>query len=228
MQEKILSYKKEAEDHLRNELLPFWLNRCRDDIHGGFITHFDVDGKDTGEDQKSLIAQTRTIYTMASAHREGYGNGRCEELARHGVDFLVDKMWDEKYGGFFWTVDRKGNVEIDKKILYGLSFAIYALSEYTLATRDERGVDYAERVSDLIQKHAQDPKHGGYFEMFERDWELCPPGSGGGDRKTLDFHMHFMEALTTLYECSRKKTHLKNLQEVIDIAYQLLASRRCR
>jgi mannose/cellobiose epimerase-like protein (N-acyl-D-glucosamine 2-epimerase family) len=216
-QEKMLAYKTEAENHLTNELLPFWLNRCRDDIDGGFITHFDAEGKDTGEDQKSLISQTRTIYTMASAHRAGFGEGRCEEYARHGVDFLIGNMWDDRYGGFYWTVDRKGNVEIDKKILYGLSFAIYALSEYTLATGDKRGLDYAERVFDLIQAKTKDNRHGGYFEMFERNWNLCPPGSGGGDRKTLDFHMHFMEALTTLYECSGNKSHLKSLQEVIDI-----------
>jgi len=215
--EKILGCKKEAENHLINELLPFWLSHCRDDIHGGFITHFDAEGKDTGEDQKSLIAQTRTIYSMASAHRAGYGGGKCEEFARHGVDFLLEKMWDKNFGGFYWMVDRKGNVEIDKKILYGLSFSIYALSEYTLAAGDERGVDYAERVFELMQKNAKDTVHGGYLEMFERSWDLCPPGSGGGDRKTLDFHMHFMEALTTLYECSRKDIHLKALREVIDI-----------
>jgi mannose/cellobiose epimerase-like protein (N-acyl-D-glucosamine 2-epimerase family) len=213
----ILKCKEEAENHLTNELLPFWLNRCKDDVYGGFVTHFDAKGQDTGDDQKSLISQTRTIYTMSSAHRAGYGGDRCEEFARHGVDFLIDKMWDEKYGGFCWTVDRKGHVEIDKKILYGLSFSIYALSEYTMATGDGRGAGYAERVFELIQKNAKDSVYGGYFEMFERNWVLCPPGSGGGDRKTLDFHMHFMEALTALYECTRKDAHLRALQEVIDI-----------
>jgi len=217
MQEKMLAYREEAENHLTTELLPFWLSRCKDNVHGGFITHFDAQGNDTGEDQKSLIAQARTVYTMASAHRAGYGDGRCEEFARHGVDFLTGKMWDDRCGGFYWTVDRRGNVQIDKKILYGLSIAIYALSEYTLATGDRRGLEYAEKVFQLIQKHTKDPKHGGYFEMFERDWKRCPPGSGGGDRKTLDFHLHFMEALTTLCECSRNGSHLKSLQEVIDI-----------
>jgi mannose/cellobiose epimerase-like protein (N-acyl-D-glucosamine 2-epimerase family) len=86
-----------------------------------------------------------------------------------------------------------------------------------LATGDQRGLDYAGRVFDLIQEKAKDTTYGGYFEMFERNWDLCPPGKGGGDRKTLDFHMHFMEALTALYECSRKNVHLKTLKEVIDI-----------
>ncbi|OHB59917.1 MAG: N-acylglucosamine 2-epimerase [Planctomycetes bacterium GWF2_42_9] len=214
---KIQVFKNEIHHHLTKELLPFWLTRCKDEVYGGFITHFDQDGNDTGEDQKSLIAQTRTVYTMSSAHRAGYGNGLCAEFAKHGADFLIDKMWDNDYGGFYWTVDRKGNVQIDKKILYGFSFAIYALSEYTLATGDKRGIEYAEKTFDLIQKYCADTMFGGYFEMFDRNWNLCSPGSGGGDRKTLDAHMHLMEAFTTLYECSRNSLHKRKLKEVIDI-----------
>jgi mannobiose 2-epimerase len=202
---------------LTTELLPFWLDRCKDDKHGGFITHFDKDGKDAGTDEKSLISQTRTVYTMSAAHRAGYGGGRCADYARHGVDFLIDRMWDKKYGGFYWMMDRKDNVVIDKKILYGFSFAIYSLSEYTLATRDPRGLEYAEKIFDLIQKYAADTMYGGYFEMFERNWDLCGPGSGGGDRKTLDAHMHLMEAFTTLYECSGQSVHRRKLLEDIDI-----------
>ena len=213
----IRAARHEAHQHLTRELLPFWLTRCRDDVHGGFITHFDRHGRDSGEDQKSLIAQTRCVFTMASAHRAGYGGGACAEFARHGVDFLLARMWDREHGGFYWTVDRKGGVQIDKKILYGLSFAIYALSEYTLATGDSRGLEYAQRTFDLVQRHCAEPEHGGYFEMFERDWARCGPGSGGGDRKTLDVHMHLMEAFTTLYECSRSDAHRRALTDDIDI-----------
>ena len=214
---EIALYKEELENHLKNELLPFWLDRSKDDVNGGFITHFDQDGIDTGEDEKSLIAQTRCIYTMSSAHRAGYGEGRCGEFARHGVDFLIDKMWDREHGGFYWMVDRKGNIKIDKKILYGLSFAIYSLSEYTLATGDPRGLEYAEKVFGLLQTNCADTMYGGYWEMFERDWTLCGPGSGGGDRKTLDVHMHLMEAFTTLYECSGKELHKRKLNEDIEL-----------
>lgn len=215
--DQLVQLRDEAKHHLETELLPFWLDRCKDEQHGGFITHFDTNGKDTGEDQKSLIAQTRTVYTMASAHRAGYGKGRCAEYAKHGVDFLLDRMWDNQHEGFFWTVDRKGNVQIDKKIAYGLSFAIYSLSEYTLATGDDRGLQCAERVFDLLQKYAVDTMYGGYFEMFERDWTLCGPGAAGGDRKTLDVHMHLMEAFTTLFEASQHSVHRRKLEEVIEL-----------
>ena len=59
--------------------------------------------------------------------------------------------------------------------------------------------------------------YGGYREMFHRDWTLCGPGSQGGDRKTLDVHMHLMEAFTTLYECTGKDVHRRKLLEVIDL-----------
>ena len=219
--DEIIQNKEEIEHHLTHELLPFWLDRCRDDVNGGYITHFDKNGNDTGEDQKSLIAQARTVYSMSAAHRAGYGDGKCAEFAAHGVDFLIDRMWDEKYGGFFWTVNRKGEIEIDRKILYGLSFAMYALSEYTMATGDRRGMEYAGLTFDLVQKYCADTMFGGYFEMFQRDWTLSGPGSGGGDRKTLDVHMHLMEAFTNLFECSGEDVHKRKLKENI----QLLISR---
>lgn len=219
---EIKLYRDEAFQHLTKELLPFWTTRMKDEVNGGYITHFDVDGKDTGEDEKSLIAQTRCLYTIASAHRAGYGNGKLADLARHGADFLIDKMWDENFGGFYWMVDRKGNVKIDEKIIYGHSFAIYSLSEYTLATGDERGIEYAKKVFDMLQKYCVDSRYGGYWEMFHRDWTLKGPGSKGGDRKTLDVHMHLMEAFTTLYECTGEDVHRRKLLEDIDLLLNVI------
>ncbi len=214
---EIIQLRSEAEFHLTKELLPFWTSRMRDDLHGGYITHFDEQGNDTGEDEKSLIAQTRCLYTIASAHRAGYGEGSYASLARHGADFILNKMWDHQNGGFYWMLNRKGEVKIDQKIIYGHSFAIYALSEYTLATGDNRGVEYAEKVFDLLQKYCADTMFGGYWEMLQRDWTLCGPGSKGGDRKTLDVHMHLMEAFTTLYEATGKEVHRRKLLEVMEI-----------
>lgn len=226
--EKITLCKQEAEQHLTGELLPFWLERSKDEKNGGFITHFDKDGNDTGEDEKSLIAQSRCIYTYSSAHRAGYGEGLCLEYAQHGMDFLINKMWDKEYGGFYWLVDRKGKNKIDQKIIYGHSFAIYSLCEYTLASNDPVGLEYAEKTFDLLQKYAADTLYGGYFEMFERDWRLKGPGAAGGDRKTLDVHMHLMEAFTTLYECSRKPVHRRKLKEDIQLLINRMLHPRYR
>jgi len=217
LKSEIQSCLEECKSHLENELLPFWLTRAGDEKHGGLITHFDEQGKDTGEDEKSMLGQARSIYSYASAHRNGYGGTHSADLAREGLEFMIKQMWDHQYGGFYWMTDRAGNVKIDEKILYGHSFAIYAFSEYSLATGDPRGIEYAEKVFNLIQKHCADTHYGGYFEMFHRNWELKGPGAEGGDRKTLDIHMHLMEAFTTLYECSQKELHKRKLLEIIHL-----------
>jgi mannobiose 2-epimerase len=217
LKKRIQNCRSEAHEHLVNELLPFWVDRCKDDQNGGFITLFDRNGKDSGEDEKSLISQARSVYTFASAHRAGYGDGQFARLAKHGVYFLLHKMWDEEFGGFYWMVNRKGDIVNAQKIIYGQSFAIYALSEYSLATGDPKGIKYADRVFRLMQQYCTDTTYGGYFEMFWRDWQLKGPGAEGGDRKTLDVHMHLMEAFTTLFECSQKRIHRRKLLEVIEI-----------
>lgn len=215
--EEVLACRNKTESYLEHKLLPFWLKRMKDIDNGGFITHFDEHGQDTGEDNKSLISQTRSIYTMTSAHRAGYGGGKCADMARFGLEFLIDKMWDDHYGGFYWMVDRTGDVIKNDKVLYGHSFALYCLSEYAIALSDPIGLEYAEKTFSLIQEHCYEPQFGGYLEMFDRTWKLAGAGSGGGDRKTLDVHMHLMEAFTTLYECSQKEEHKHKLIEVIEL-----------
>ncbi len=212
-----IRYRDELRSHLTEELLPFWLDRLLDTKHGGFITHFDEHGNDSGEDEKSLIAQTRTVFTMSYAHRHGYGGGRCSEYAEHGVRFLLEHAHDAQYGGFYWMLDREGRPVVTKKILYGQSFAIYALAEYTRATGDARGLEAAEELFELIQIYCSETAYGGYLEMFERDWRPCGPGAEGGDRKTLDVHMHLMEAFTALYATSSAELHSRKLREIITL-----------
>jgi len=217
LKEQVQSCLEKSEQHLQTELLPFWLDRCQDRDSGGFLTHFDRDGRPSGGSEKSLISQTRTLYTLSASHRAGYGEGRCAEYARQGVSFLLERMWDQENHGFFWMADRQGNIKVDKKIVYGQSFAIYALSEFTLATGDPRGLEYAQETFSSLAERCLDHDHGGYLEMFDRAWTLAGPGTAGGDRKTFDVHMHLMEAFTALLECSRQEIHCRALLSLISL-----------
>ena len=212
------AWKQEMQHHLHNELLPFWLERLWDEQWGGFLTQWDANGKDSGVDEKSLLAHMRTIYSLSLAAMHGHDlDGRCAILASKGVRFAIDTYWDPVYGGFYWLFNRKNEILIDKKIVYGLSFAIYALSTYTKAFKDPLGLHYAQKCFDLLQVYAAETSYGGYMEMFERDWTLCERGSKGGDRKTLDVHMHLMEAFTSLYAASGKDIHRRKLMEIINL-----------
>ncbi len=206
----------EVREHLDKGLIPFWRARAEDKKCGGYLTNFDAKGKDTGSPEKYLNSQCRLIWTFSHLYRKN-PVPEYARLAKHGVDFLIAHLWDQKHGGFFWKCKRDGSRLDEGKIVYGLSFAIYALSEYYIATRDESGLDYASRTFDLIQKFCADTLYGGYREYMNADWTPETPGFGGGDRKTLDTHMHLMESFTVLYEASQSEIHRRKLLEVVEL-----------
>jgi len=203
--------------YLTDTLLPFWLERSPDVELGGFLTYFDRHGRPTGETVKTFLMQIRMLYTMASAHRAGYGGGRCAALAERGASFLLDHYWDDAHGGWVWIADRAGRVLNAAKIGYGQCFAIYAFSEYFLATGDPRGRAAAERTRDVVMARMADRRRGGWFEIMKPDWTPEEPGRRGGDRKSMDVHMHMMEALTTFYEMTGDARDRAKLAETIDL-----------
>ena len=113
--------------------------------------------------------------------------------------------------------DRQGRVKLKNKVGYGHTFGIYAFSEYFLATGDKLGRDVAMESYSAVCQNMIDTRYGGYLEMFTQDWTPVAGGKAGGDRKSLDVHMHMMEALTTFYEMTGHPTHRRRLLETIDL-----------
>lgn len=204
-------------EYLVKTLLPFWLERSPDPEYGGFLSYFDRNGRPTGETTKTLLMQIRFLYTFSAAHRAGYGNGKCAKFAAEAAKFIAEHYWDEKNGGWFWIADRSGKPTCRSKIGYGQCFAMYAFSEYYLATKDSFGKKMAEKSYAAICGNMADSRHGGYYEMMKENWQPEQPGRFGGDRKSLDVHMHMMEALTIFYEMTGNPSHRRRLEEVISL-----------
>ncbi|MTI79665.1 MAG: N-acylglucosamine 2-epimerase [Firmicutes bacterium] len=207
----------EISSHLENGIIPFWLQNGIDNKHGGYLTNFDEDGKPTGGTDKYIVTQTRMIWGLSAFYRAYPENKVLMKDAKQGVDFFIRHFWDKQDGGWYWKTKQDGTLIDDGKVVYGQSFAIYALAEYTLATGDPIGLKYAEQTFDLLQKYCADTYHGGYYENLEKDWNPSEPGFAAGDRKSLDIHMHLMEAFTTLAQCSNKQIHRRKLAEVIAV-----------
>lgn len=207
----------ELTEHFEDGLIPFWLAKGIDREQGGYLTCFDSDGRPTGDTDKYIVTQTRMIWGFSALARLYPERTDLAALARQGVDFFIEHFWDRTYGGWFWRTARDGAAVDTGKVVYGQSFAIYALSEYALATGDPRGLEYAHRTFDLLQIHATDTFNGGYYENLEPDWRVSEPGFAAGDRKSLDIHMHLLEAYTTLAQASGAEIHRRKLQEVIDL-----------
>lgn len=209
----------EVQDHLRDELLPYWAERGEDKEHGGFLTYFDRNGKLTGETMKTLVGQTRMIFTFSSLHRANFGDGLFLQKAERGLDFLLDHFWDRDHWGWFWTTEQDGRVINPSKIMYGQCFAIYALSEYAMASGDHRGLEWATKTYEAVHHLATDVAHGGYYEFQERDWTPKRPGEYGGDRKSFDIHMHMMESHTNLFEATGLPIYRRRVEEIVKLIF---------
>jgi len=211
---------KEMQNHLLNELLPFWKVRGVDKEYGGFLTYLDKDGNPTGETLKTLVCQLRMIFTSSEVSRYNLDpDGTFLGYAKQGVDFVIDHFWDDKHGGWFWTTEQDGTPADRAKIMYGQCFGVYAMAEYAMASGDRRGLDYAIETYNTLKIKAADVVYGGFGEFFEEDWSPKKPGVYGGDRKGYDCHMHLMEAFTNLYEATGDFKHREETQRIIDLLF---------
>jgi mannobiose 2-epimerase len=117
----------------------------------------------------------------------------------------VDKALDKEFGGVYWMLDSEGNVKDTQKHIYNQGFAIYAFSEYYLASGDKNALRFAQELFGLIEEYAFDQEFGGYLEAFDREWNtipnhlVCDTSEGVLAEKSMNTHLHIMEAYTRLH-----------------------------
>ncbi|MBO9600421.1 MAG: AGE family epimerase/isomerase, partial [Cohnella sp.] len=73
----------------------------------------------------------------------------------------------------------------------------------------------------LIEKHAYDPAHRGYIEALAADWtqtdDLSLSGKDLNERKSMNTHLHVLEAYTNLYRVWQPEGLRMKLADLIDI-----------
>lgn len=213
------SYLEKTEHYLQNHLIPFWADRVVDKQFGGFQTNYDRNGNRTAITEKSFLAQGRSLFTISHAIRCGYNWPKGEWALEQGVDFLFKNYKDDEYDGYYWIVDENGSVLDENKVIYGHAFLIYGLSEYALLTGSEKAKSEAIRLFDLLQGQIKDNEYGGYFEHYSRKFEPIKARNDIGIFKSLDVHMHLMEAFTTLVELTGEDVHKKALIEINQLIF---------
>lgn len=182
---------------LTENIIPFWYPGVIDAADGGYRLNHDVDGRWKGPAKKRIVTQARTLWFFARLARSPYGTASHLKAARHGYEFLRERMWDERFGGFYWEVDSPGRVATNpRKDLTGQSFALFALAEFAMASADAAAGLLARELFDLWERHAHDDQHGGYRRELQRDWS---PETPAPDLKLANTHMHLMEALTAYH-----------------------------
>lgn len=194
-------YADRIEADLRHNVLPFWIERAVDQERGGFHGAITNALEIQPSAERGALLASRILWTFSAAYRR-LGDASLLAMADHAYTALIERFHDRENGGFFWSASPTGVVHQTRKQTYGQAFAIYALSEYHLATTKSAPLDQAIELYRLIETHARDPLHGGYLEATSRDWtpiaDMRLSAVDLNEPKSQNTHLHVMEAYTNL------------------------------
>jgi len=231
--EDCLRIADEAEANLQRHVLEQWFPLAVD-AQGGFHQNYAEDWSRLPDSGHSVVYQSRLTWLASQAALRYPAQSEVYlSYARHGFHFLVERLWDSKQGGCFWSVNEDGEPERGgEKHIYGLSFAIYAAAALYHASGDAEALDLAKQAYFWLQTYAHDAVNGGWFEALTRQGVpmLASTASSARDPigtaygcKSMNTHIHLLESLTALYKVWPDPALRQSLTEAFEIVRDKVA-----
>ncbi|GAB3315628.1 cellobiose 2-epimerase [Larkinella ripae] len=185
------------------DILAYWQKYGPDPVGGGYYGQVNYENVPKTDAAKGIVVNSRIVWTFAAAARH-MQHDEYLPYAERAYTYINKYFRDKEHGGVYWAVDYKGEPLQTFKQQYGQAFAIYGLSEYYRATKHQPALDFAKEIYGLMVKHAYDPKRGGFYECLTRDWsgmadEYVISKKDNQESKTMNTHLHILEAFTNLY-----------------------------
>lgn len=208
---------KEMKQHLESVILPYW-KRLMDQTYGGYLGMVDFDLNVIESAEKGVILNSRILWFFSKA----YLTLQDESLlpyAKHAYEFMINHCVDQEFGGVYWMMSFDGLVKEDMKHTYNQAFAIYALSAYYEATKEEKVIALAMKLFRLVEEKCTDSY--GYLEAFTKSWKLIDneklSENGLLADKTMNTLLHVLEAYTQLYQVTKNNEVKDKLIQILHI-----------
>lgn len=219
MSTKLKTIVNELECELER-VLDYWSDHSIDFAHGGFVGEIDRLGSAREQASKGAVLNTRILWTYSAAYNHTQ-NSKYLDLANKAYDYLIKYFWDSKYGGLVWKVDYLGKPKNKRKQAYAQGFGVYALSEYYRASKNEKALQFAVKLYELIEEKFRDNVHGGYIEALDYDWsalsDMRLSKKDINEPKSMNTHLHIIEPYTNLYRVWPDEKLKKNIKELLDL-----------
>lgn len=218
MNKNLMSLKHQASCLLEETILPYWLDEVCIDGGRNIIGQIDSRGYKNYEAPVGAIMCFRTLWSFSASYNET-GNPVYLNAATNIYKWAVTDFIDSQYGGVYWMLDSDHNPIDTKKQTYAIGFAIYALSEYYLATKDSEVLSYAVQLFEDVEKYAFDKEDNGYWEAFQRNWsaieDMRLSEKDANSCKTMNTHLHILEPYTNLYRVWKNEALKSKLENLI-------------
>ena len=200
-------------DELFSNILPYWEKYSRDTVNTGFFGVIDNENNCNAASDRIIVMTSRFLWTYSAVARLTK-NPKYLEMADFAYDVIINKYWDKKNGGVYWSIMPDGTPKVSKKQIYGEAFCCYGLSEYAAAVKElktspnaaelaEEAMNHALDIYNLLETYARDPDDGGYVEARAMDWkpttDMILSSKDMNCPKSMNTNIHVMEAFTTLY-----------------------------
>lgn len=211
---------KQAVDELESNILEFWSEKMYDERNGGYLGSVNFDNQPDFNAAKGGILNARILWTFSSAELF-LKNGKYRPFADRAFQYIEEFFVDKEYGGLYWLVSPEGKPLDLRKQVYLVAFGIYSYSEYYKLSADRNALKRAIEFFHLVEDHSRDRLLGGYIEAL--DWQWKPIGDMRlSDKdlnapKTMNTHLHILEAYTNLYRVWPDELLGKALEDLVRI-----------
>lgn len=212
--------RQQLKTELTQNILPFWMQKMPDPENGGFYGRINGNDRIIADAPKGGILNARILWTFSAAYNS-LSDTRYLETATRAKDYIFKHFFDSRNGGTYWSLDYAGKPLDTKKQIYSQAFFIYALSEYFLASGDEKCRNEAVILYRLIERNSFDTERNGYFEAYNRQWKLLDDlrlsDKDANEKKTMNTHLHILEAYTNLYRIWKDEGLASQLRNLINL-----------
>ena len=206
--------------HELDNILRWWMQNVMDRETGVFFGEVNVQNEPLTMAPKGSVLACRLLWTFSAAYRFT-GLVVYRDQARRVYEWISAHMMDPEHGGIYWTVTATGEPLDAKKQTYAQAFAVYAFSEYSLATGHQPAAEQAYQLWQLIGQKAQSGGSGGYEEALTREWNVLPDNRLS-DRepvvaRTTNTHLHLLEAFANLYDVLPEPALLDDVEALLQL-----------
>lgn len=155
----MIVFNKLAEQYkaeLLDKVLPFWLEKSQDKVHGGYYTCLDRAGNVYDRD-KFIWLQGREIWMFAMLYNKVDKRPEWLECARQGAEFMKKYGHDGNYNWYF-SLTEDGRPLVEPYNIFSYTFATMAFGQLSLATGNPEYADIARKTFDIILSKVDNPK----------------------------------------------------------------------
>jgi mannobiose 2-epimerase len=142
-------------------------------------------------------------------------------MAHRAFEYFSNTFIDIKNGGVFWEVDFAGKPVDARKQAYAQGFALYGLSEYYRASKNEKALLLAQELFWTIEKNFYDDKNDGYIEALAAEWskmdDMRLSLKDANEPKSMNTHLHILEPYTNLYRCWKNPILAESIRRLIRV-----------